>query len=154
MERLWSQGAWMSKALPSTRNVLVCEAWQTAVFSALLLSVCSLSITKGHQNKKACLTISFAKHSRGAFNLSEPPLLSHHCRIKLQQQQPGVDRHFWCCFITSSMVIHCSTWAESTLCVQTSQQVSVSGSEQSLWEKRVGQTVHLYSHNTHQLLWL
>lgn len=110
-------------------------------FSSLLLSVCSLSVAQCASEQKkekhvhksnqthTRLTINPAKHSRGAFNLSSvwTPLLSQHCSVKLQQQ-PSIDRQYWCCSITFSTVSHCSTWAGPALCLLTSEQDPVSGS--------------------------
>lgn len=93
VERFWSQEAQTSRALPSTRNVLFHEAWWTAVFSSLPLSVCSHSVGIRAKNlvhksnqTPTHLTINLAKHCRGAFNLSPlwAPLLSQHCSIEAQ----------------------------------------------------------------------
>lgn len=90
LERLWSQEAWMSEALPSSR-----KSFFLCFFSLCPCSLCEAPQSlSGIKTKKlvhkcnqtpACLTINLAKHSRSASKLSDlrAPLLSQHCSIKL-----------------------------------------------------------------------
>lgn len=90
LERLWSQEAWMSEALPSCRKFFfmfffclcpcsLCEASQS------LSGIKTKKLVHKCNQTPACLTINLAKHSRSASKLSplRAPLLSQHCSVKL-----------------------------------------------------------------------
>lgn len=93
MERLWSQEAWMSEALPSSRKshffffcfFCLCPSSLCEASPSLLGIKTKKKLVHKCNQTPACLTIYLAKHSRSASKLSplRAPPLSQHCSIKL-----------------------------------------------------------------------